>query len=71
MLRVHICSVNGVTDCINEAIKMELNFKENKLQNYRTTEGEEYCNIVRPFLRGKHLYSFYFGLDIKVGGFLI
>ncbi|PAV91541.1 hypothetical protein WR25_24580 [Diploscapter pachys] len=57
MLRVHICSVNGVTDCINE--------------NYRTTEGEEYCNIVRPFLRGKHLYSFYFGLDIKDPPYII
>ncbi|CAL2045529.1 unnamed protein product [Caenorhabditis brenneri] len=49
VLNVHYCSLRGSSDCISES--------------YRTTEGEEYCNILRPFLRGQNLYSFYFGLD--------
>ena len=49
VLNVHYCAIQGSSDCISES--------------YRTTEGEEYCNILRPFLRGQNLYSFYFGLD--------
>ncbi|ULT90432.1 hypothetical protein L3Y34_008636 [Caenorhabditis briggsae] len=49
VLNVHYCSIQGSSDCISES--------------YRTTEGEEFCNIIRPFLRGQNLYSFYFGLD--------
>lgn len=49
ILNVHYCAIRGSADCISES--------------YRSTEGEEYCNILRPFLRGQNLYSFYFGLD--------
>ncbi|XGW02649.1 hypothetical protein V3C99_014581 [Haemonchus contortus] len=51
VLHVHFCSDNASPDCISEA--------------YGSTNGEEYCNVQRPFLRGTHLYTWYFGLDTK------
>ncbi|CAB3398665.1 unnamed protein product [Caenorhabditis bovis] len=49
ILNVHLCSMERSTECITE--------------KYRTTDGEEFCNLFRPFLRGVHLYSWFFGLD--------
>ncbi|CAI2353574.1 unnamed protein product [Caenorhabditis sp. 36 PRJEB53466] len=49
ILNVHFCALKGSANCISDS--------------YRTTEGEEFCNVLRPFLRGQNLYSFYFGLD--------
>ncbi|CAD6191598.1 unnamed protein product [Caenorhabditis auriculariae] len=51
VLHVHFCSMDGGQNCISES--------------YGTTLGEEFCNVVRPFLRGQNLYSWYFGLDVK------
>ncbi|ETN77072.1 Kunitz/Bovine pancreatic trypsin inhibitor domain protein [Necator americanus] len=51
VLSVHLCSDNINADCINEA--------------YRSTNGEEFCNVLRPFLRGTQLYTWYFRLDTK------
>uniref|UniRef100_A0A0N4YNI3 BPTI/Kunitz inhibitor domain-containing protein n=1 Tax=Nippostrongylus brasiliensis TaxID=27835 RepID=A0A0N4YNI3_NIPBR len=33
--------------------------------SYKSTNGEEFCNVQRPFLRGTHLYTWYFDMDIK------
>uniref|UniRef100_A0A8R1EVG3 Uncharacterized protein n=1 Tax=Caenorhabditis japonica TaxID=281687 RepID=A0A8R1EVG3_CAEJA len=49
LLNVHFCAVSGSADCVSES--------------YQTTQGEEFCNVFRPFLRGQNLFSFYFGLD--------
>ncbi|VDM79286.1 unnamed protein product [Strongylus vulgaris] len=32
---------------------------------HRTTDGEEFCNVQRPFLRGTNLYTWYFTTEIK------
>ncbi|KAK6036423.1 Kunitz/Bovine pancreatic trypsin inhibitor domain protein, partial [Cooperia oncophora] len=51
VLHAHFCAENANSDCISET--------------YESTNGEEFCNVQRPFLRGTHLYSWYFRLDTK------
>ncbi|PIO73989.1 Kunitz/Bovine pancreatic trypsin inhibitor domain protein, partial [Teladorsagia circumcincta] len=51
VLHVHFCADNASPDCISET--------------YGGTNGEEFCNVQRPFLRGTHLYTWYFRLEIK------
>ncbi|CAI4220842.1 unnamed protein product, partial [Auanema sp. JU1783] len=50
-LNVHLCSLDGHGDCYTQTLS--------------ATDGEEFCEVTRPFLRGIHLYSWYFGLDEK------
>ncbi|RCN38334.1 hypothetical protein ANCCAN_15747 [Ancylostoma caninum] len=51
VLNVHFCVDDVNAGCISEA--------------YGSTDGEEFCNVQRPFLRGAHMYTWYFNLDVK------
>ncbi|KAK5974562.1 hypothetical protein GCK32_006967 [Trichostrongylus colubriformis] len=57
ILHVHFCADNASPDCVSEA--------------YGSTNGEEFCNVQRPFLRGMHLYSWYFRLDTKTPPYIL
>ncbi|KJH52303.1 Kunitz/Bovine pancreatic trypsin inhibitor domain protein [Dictyocaulus viviparus] len=52
VLNVYFCAEKTNSGCI--------------VESHRRTNGEEFCNIQRPFLRGTHLYTWYFGLSTKV-----
>ncbi|CAJ0561772.1 unnamed protein product, partial [Mesorhabditis spiculigera] len=48
ILKTHLCDLDGNRHCWSEI--------------HESTEGEERCAVVRPFLRGTHLYSWFFEL---------
>ncbi|CAI5450323.1 unnamed protein product [Caenorhabditis angaria] len=56
-LMVHLCVIGGRNECISES--------------FGSTDGEEFCQVLRPFLRGPHLYSWYFGLDTQRPRFIL
>lgn len=63
VLQVHLCSHDGDSACYSDVNS----FRNlgHMFQSFQSTEGEEFCQILRPFMRGTHLYTWYFALDLK------
>ncbi|CAJ0961766.1 unnamed protein product, partial [Mesorhabditis belari] len=51
VLKTHLCDMDGNRHCWSEI--------------HESTNSEEHCAVIRPFLRGVHLYSWFFELTMK------